>query len=71
MFILGIIFRILYFIFNNPDMGEAGAIIGTVIFSGLYNLESDLSLMMGSVIHYIILLYLLFKFNLVSIEKNN
>lgn len=71
MFILGIIFRILYFIFNNPDMGEAGAIIGTVIFAGLYNLESDLSLMIGSVIHYIILLYLLFKFNLVSIVKTN
>jgi hypothetical protein len=69
MLMIGIFFRNLYIFFNHPDAGEAGIVIGTIIFIGLYNLESDLSLILGNTLHYIILLYFLLKFNLATAKN--
>ncbi|MCM8792435.1 MAG: hypothetical protein NC826_04795 [Candidatus Omnitrophica bacterium] len=69
MFILGFFFRILYQIFNYTHSGEGGIIIATVLLTVYYNLESDLSLLFGNFIHYVFLLYLLLKFNLVSTKR--
>lgn len=59
MFLLGLIFRIFYSIFNHPQAGEIGLFMSVMVFINLLNLESDFSLIFGSVIQYIILFYLI------------
>lgn len=66
MFILGALFKIFYILFNHPDISEGGAILSSVIFMNFLNLDSDFSLMFGNVIHYIILLYIIIKFNIIK-----
>jgi len=56
MFIVGVIYRSLNEMLCHPKAGEGGLLIGLFIFMGLANIESDLSLVFGGVIHYIILL---------------
>lgn len=56
MFLVGIIYRSLYEMLCHPKAGEGGLLIGLVIFMGLANMESDFSLVFGSLIYNIILL---------------
>ncbi len=61
MFILGLIFRVFYALFNHKDAGEGGLLISVVIFIGLLNIESDFSLIFGSLVQYTILFYLIVR----------
>ena len=69
MFILGLIFRIIYTMLNQPQSGEGGAIISAVIFINLFNLESDFSLIFGNIIQYIFLFYLVIRLGIAQANE--
>ena len=70
MFILGIVFRIFYILLNTKVSGEGIIAIGAMIFSNLLNVESDLSLMFGHMLQYIILFYIIIKWASRSPARN-
>lgn len=61
MFLIGLIYRALQVMLNHPQAGEGGLLTSAVIFTNLLSIESDFSLVFGSVLQYIVLLYLLMK----------
>lgn len=67
MFLLGLFFRLFYEIFNHPEAGEGGAVLSTMVFVGLFNLESDFSLLFGNTLQYIILFYIIIRFKIVKV----
>jgi hypothetical protein len=69
MFILGLIFRIFYNLFNHPESGEGGFLISTMIFVNLLAIESDFSLIFGNIIQYIILFYIIIKRMKIPLKK--
>jgi len=60
MFLIGIAYRILYRIINYEGMSFYTAIIGTIIFLVLLNIGSNISLLFGNLIEYIVVLYIIF-----------
>jgi hypothetical protein len=59
MFLVGIIYRGLYELVCHSRAGEGAYLIGSVVFTGLANIESDFSLVFGNLIYHIILLVLI------------
>lgn len=60
MFFLGFVYRVLYHIINYEGLSESVAVIAAIIFMGLMNIESNISLVFGNVVEYIIVLYVIF-----------
>jgi hypothetical protein len=61
MFLVGIICRVLYFMFSHEQAGDGGILCGVVIFTRLCNVESDFSLVYGGLALNILALYLILK----------
>ncbi len=69
MFIIGIIVRIIYALFNHPLCGEGGFLICAVIFVAILNLESDFSLLFGAMIQQLFLFYIIMKRLKLKVER--
>ena len=69
MFILGLIFRAFYNLFNHPAAGDGGFLLSAMIFTNLLSMESDFSLIFGNIINYIILFYIIIRFMKIPIER--
>lgn len=69
MFILGLIFRIFYNLFNHPETGEGGLVIAVMIFLNLLDIESDFSLIFGAVLQYTLIFYIITKRMKPAIER--
>lgn len=69
MFILGLIFRTFYNLFNHPAAGDGGFLLSAMIFTILLSIESDFSLVFGNIINYIILFYIILKLMRVQVER--
>lgn len=69
MFILGLIYRALYALFNHPASGDGGLLLSTMIFINLLNIDSDFSLVFGNIIQYMILFYIILKVMRTPVEK--
>lgn len=61
MYIIGLIFRLFYTLFNHADTGEGGILISAMVFMNLLNIESDFSLIFGLILQYIVLFYILIR----------
>lgn len=68
MFIIGFLYRCLYKLINYENLNIFVASIGIVIFWVIQNISSNISLLFGNLIEYIIILYLIFLI-LQGIEK--
>ena len=59
MFILGIVLSLLSHIFNHNNLGDLGIVGSSLIFAHLAHIESNLSLVYGSLIYWLPTLYVL------------
>jgi len=60
MFLIGFVYRILYHILNYEGLSNSVAVIAAIVFMGLMNIESNVSLVFGNVIEYVIVMYIIF-----------
>ncbi|MGI8839001.1 MAG: hypothetical protein ACR2H4_20540 [Pyrinomonadaceae bacterium] len=58
---IGLLYRVLYNVFNHPNSGDGGAVISAIIFTGLMNIESDFSLVFGGLIQVCILYIIMLR----------
>ena len=61
MIVVGFLYCCLYWILNHPEAGEGALSISAIIFTHLLSIESDFSLVFGSVVQYLVLLYIVLK----------
>ena len=59
MFIIGIVYRVICKLINGIDSGEWMTIMASLIYSTLFNIDSNLLLVFGSLLYRILLLYLI------------
>ncbi|TRZ95490.1 hypothetical protein D4R78_03480 [bacterium] len=69
MFIIGLLVRIVYTLFNHPRCGEGGFLISAMVFMNLLNLESDFSLVFGSLVQHLVLFYLIVTRLKMSVQR--
>jgi len=61
MVAMGALYRLLYLKLNRPEGSWGTVLIGGVIFSHLINLESDFSLVFGTILQTTVILYLILR----------